>query len=197
MNGIENITGRIAADAQAEAEALLAGARTQAEGIARQWADQAQKEAADILSRGQAIADERRERLISVARMEGKKLLLSARQEMIGQAFDRALEKLRSLPQEEYADLLSGLCAKAAVTGREEIIFSEKDKAGVGAKVVDKANELLGATGKLTVSKETRPIRGGVILSDGGVEVNCGFDTLVRLARPELERQVAQVLFED
>ena len=39
-------------------------------------------------------------------------------------------------------------------------------------------------------------IRGGLILSDGDVEVNCAFETLVRLQRGELDRQVAKVLFD-
>ena len=229
MNGIENITGRIAADAQAEARQILDAAQAQAEAAAQRYEAQAGKESQDILLRGRAVAQERRERLESVAQMEGKKLLLATRQELIGRAFDLALEKLLSLPEEEYIELLAGLCVKAAVTGREEVIFSEKDRKGLGAKVVQRANELLArqaapalpdemkqsaagalldkvvtagsallqGTALLTVSQETRPIRGGVILSDGGVEVNCAFDTLVRLSRPELERQVAQILFDE
>ena len=50
-------------------------------------------------------------------------------------------------------------------------------------------------TAMLTVADETRDIRGGFILVGDGVEVNCAFDVLVRLSRPELERQVAQLLF--
>ena len=64
-------------------------------------------------------------------------------------------------------------------------------------KVVTGASALLSGTGMLTLSQEIRPIRGGFILQADGVELNCAFDTLVRLARPELERQVAQILFEE
>jgi len=227
MNGLDKITARIGADAQAQADAVLAEAREKADAAAAQWADRAQKESADLLSRGEKNAAERAERLASVAQMEGRKLLLSAKQEMIGRAFDKALEQLLALPEAEYVDLLAGMCAKAAVTGREEVIFSPKDRDKVGKTVVAKANEilaknvapklpeeitgskagaildkvvtgasaLLAGTGLLTVAEETRDIPGGFILADEGVEVNCAFDTLVRLARPELERQVAGVLF--
>jgi V/A-type H+-transporting ATPase subunit E len=47
----------------------------------------------------------------------------------------------------------------------------------------------------LTLSEETRPIRGGFILSDGDVEVNCAFDVLVRMERERLEKDVADLLF--
>ena len=52
-------------------------------------------------------------------------------------------------------------------------------------------------TGLLTLSEETRNIRGGFILVDGDVEVNCAFETLVRLQREKLERRAAEILFED
>jgi len=51
-------------------------------------------------------------------------------------------------------------------------------------------------TAMLTVAEETRPMDGGFILVSGNVEVNCTFDTLVRLQRSELSAQVAKVLFE-
>ena len=55
------------------------------------------------------------------------------------------------------------------------------------------ANEKL--DGQLTVAEETRPIRGGFILADGRVEVNCSFDTLVRLQKNETAGAVAKILF--
>ena len=62
-------------------------------------------------------------------------------------------------------------------------------------KVVTGASALLAGTGMLTLSQQTRPIRGGVILSDGDVEVNCAFETLVRLQRSAISGDVAGVLF--
>ena len=63
-------------------------------------------------------------------------------------------------------------------------------------KVVSGASALMKGTGMLTLSEETRPMNGGFILSDGAVEVNCTFDTLIRLQRGALAGQLAKVLFE-
>ena len=49
--------------------------------------------------------------------------------------------------------------------------------------------------GLLTLSEETRPIRGGFILVDGPVEVNCSFETLLRIQREKLEKPAAEILF--
>ena len=51
------------------------------------------------------------------------------------------------------------------------------------------------SAGGLTLSQETRPIKGGFILKDENVEVNCTFDTLVRLQKAETAGTVAKKLF--
>ena len=52
------------------------------------------------------------------------------------------------------------------------------------------------APGFLTLSEETRPIRGGFIMVDGPVEVNCAFEAMVRAQREQLEKPVAEILFQ-
>ena len=119
MEGIEKITAKILSDAQADIDQL--NAQTQAD-----------KETADILARGQKAADERLERLSSAAQMEKRKLALAAKQEVLGEAFDLALDKLCSLPEEDYIALLTRLAVEASETGKEQLIFSEADRARVG-----------------------------------------------------------------
>ena len=228
MNGIEKITQRIDQDAQSEIDKILGDARAQAAEILARYEAQAQKESEDIVARGEKNAAERQDRLASVAQMEAKKLTLATKQEMLDKAFDLALDRLVSLPDEEYVALLADLAARAATTGREQLIFSQKDRARIGKQVVAAANErlakavapelpdalaeskagaildkvvsgasaLLAGTGMLTLSEETRPLRGGFILSDGDVEVNCAFETLVRLERGEISGEVAKALFD-
>ncbi len=227
MNGIEKLTQQISADAQAEIDAILADAQAKADAITADSAQRAQKAAADVLAKGEAAAAQREERLLSMAAMEGRKEQLAAKQNMVSRAFDLALDKLCALPDEEYVALLAKLAASASVTGREQLIFSQKDRTRVGKAVVTAANEilaksvapklpgeitdtkagaildrvvtgasaLLAGTGMLTLSEQTRPMRGGFILSDGDVEVNCAFETLVRLQRGEISGEVAGVLF--
>ena len=195
MDGIEKITGRIAADAGREIDDINAEARRQADEITARYEAQAQRESEEIISRGRRNADERVERLASVAQLDARKLELAAKQEMPSKAYDLALEKPVNLPDKEYVNLLAALAVKAPSTGREAVIFSQKDRARYGKAVVTQANEKLG-DGRLTMSEQSRPIQGGLILSDGDVEVNCTFETLVRLQRGEMDREVAKVLFD-
>lgn len=227
MNGIEKITAKIAADTEAEIAQLTAQTDEKVRSIGEAAKAQADKETADTLARGRKAADERLERLKSAAQMETRKLALGAKQEVLGEAFDLALEKLCTLPDGEYIELLTKLAVEASSTGREQLVFSPKDRARIGKQVVVAANDalvkgvapelpnsitdtkvgaLLGkvvnstaaivtGTGMLTLSEETRPIKGGFIMVDGDVEINCAFETLVRLQREKLEKDVANLLF--
>lgn len=195
MNGIEKIIDRISGDAQREIDDVLAQARAEAAEITAKYQAQAQAEADEILARGEKAAAERGERLASVAQLECRKGVLAAKQEVIEEAFQLAMTKLIQLPQEEYVALLADLAVQASAKGNEKLIFSVADRARVGKAVVLAANQKLGERGQLTLSQETRPMQGGFILSDGAVEVNCTFETLVRLQRGTLSTQVADVLF--
>ena len=62
-----------------------------------------------------------------------------------------------------------------------------------GEAVAAEANRLSGKA--LTLSGETRPIVGGLILSQGRIEVNCALDTLAELRKSELSAQAARMLF--
>ena len=143
--------------------------------------------------------------------MEKRKLALAAKQEVLGEAFDLALDKLCSLPEEDYIALLTRLAVEASETGKEQLIFSEADRARVApelpgaladtkvgallGKVVNSTAAMVTGTGLLTLAQETRKMRGGFVMLDNDVEINCTFETLVRLQREKLEKQVAQVLF--
>ena len=194
MNGIEKLTQQITADAQVEIDAILAEAKEKADAITADYAQRAEKAAAERLAKGTEAAAQREERLIAMADMERRKDLLAAKQDMVGKAFDKALEQLCNLSDAEYVAMLTKLAVAASNSGKEQLIFSQKDRTRVGKDVVIAANEALN-DGHLTLSEQTRPMHGGFILSDGAIEVNCTFETLVRLQRGEIAGEVANVLF--
>lgn len=194
MNGIEKITARITQDAEAEAEKLLNAARAEAEGIRARYEEQAAAQSAKAAESGRAAAAQRLERLEGAAEMEARKLVLEAKQQTIDRAFEKAREKLLALPETDYAELLGRMAAAAAQTGQEEILLSPADRERVGAAVVAKANALLSG-GKLSLAADTRELEGGLVLRSGKVEVNCAFETQLRMLRETMAAQVAGVLF--
>ena len=194
MNGIERITARLDADTQAEIDRIRENAKAEAEKVAQGYRTQMESETAELRERSRRAAAEREERLVSAAQMEARKTTLAARQEMVDKAYALALEKLCSLPEEQYIQTVAALLVQAAPDGKGEVIFSKEQRERVGTAAVALANSRLG-DGTLTVSAQTRPLKGGFILSNGRVEVNCSFDTLVRLQRAETAGEVAKRLF--
>ena len=193
MNGIEKITQRIASDAQAEVDRILGDAREEAARITANYRAQADAEARDLDAKNEKAAAEQEKRLISAAQMKASRLQLAAKQEMVEKAYIQALDKLCAMPKEQYVDVLAKLLVEASSNGKEEAVFSKEDREQVGKAAVEKANQLSGK--QLRLSEETQPIRGGFILKDKNVEVNCTFETLVRLQKAETAGAVVKTLF--
>ena len=63
------------------------------------------------------------------------------------------------------------------------------------AKVVGGASALVQGTAMLTLADETREMDGGVTLRDGNVEVNCAFETQLRVLRGSMAAEIAAILF--
>lgn len=199
MKGIEKITERILADARAECDGIRAQSDERVAAIREENAKKADERYWSLVREGVRDTEDRVARLSRTATLEAKKSVLSMKQDAVSRAFDLAKEKIRSLPEADYVAFLANQAAAAAITGQEELIFSEDDRARVGAKCAKAANELLAEKGKdglLTVSDTTRPMSGGLILKQGDIEVNCTVDTILELSRGELAARVAEVLFE-
>ncbi|MGE4352949.1 MAG: V-type ATP synthase subunit E [Oscillospiraceae bacterium] len=194
MNGIEKITARIIADAQAEADVIKAEAAAKCEEIRGEYDKKAQEEYWRIVRSGVKECEARVQRLSRAAEMEAKKSVLTLKQDMVSAAFAQASEKVCAMPENDYVAFLAGLAAKAADTGHEEIILSSRD-AALGDKVAKAANALLGAKGALKVSSVTRDMAGGLILRQGDIEINCNLETIIDQYRYELASQVAEVMF--
>ena len=193
MNGIEKITQRIASQAQAEIDGVLEQARDEAARIIASYRAQAEAEARELNAKNEKAAAEREERLVSAAQMEARKRQLAAKQEMLERAYILALDKLCAMPEEQYTAVLAELLVRASSSGKEEAVFSEADRQRVGKAAVEEANRRSGK--QLRLSEETQPIRGGFILKDRNVEVNCTFETLVRLQKAETAGAVVKTLF--
>ncbi|MDD6089811.1 MAG: V-type ATP synthase subunit E [Candidatus Limivicinus sp.] len=195
MKGTEKIIAHIQADAKAQADAILAQAEQQCAEIRQNYEIKARDAYGEKIRVGVKANQDKLDSIDRLARMEGRKSVLALKQEMVSASFDRACEMLVSLPGDKYVELLAKLAAQASVSGDEELVLNERDRAGIGEAVVKAANEKLGG-GKLTLAGETGDFKGGLILRRGSIEANCTVELLVELCRGEMSAQLAKVLFE-
>ena len=194
MKGTEKIIAHIQADAEAQAAAILAQAEQSCDGIRQTWEQKAKDTYAEKIRVGVKANQDRLESLQRLAKMEGRKAILSVKQDLVAASFDRATELLVNLPEEQYVALLAKLAAQASVTGDEEILLNARDRAAIGEKVVAAANKKLSGA-KLRLADETGDFKGGLILRRGSVEANCTAELLVQLRREDMAAELAEILF--
>ena len=89
----------------------------------------------------------------------------------------------------------NALLAKAAAPDMPSEL-TESKAGSILTKVVTGASALLQGTAMLTLSQETREMEGGLTLRDGKVEINCAFETQLRMLRETMAAEVAKTLFD-
>jgi len=200
MTNIEKIISRILDEANSEAASISENAQKEIIRLEFENEDKIKADVTNILAGSRKTAADILERGKSAAEMEARKYTLGVKQQIISEVFDLAAKKLASLPKEEYVKTISRIAASASETGEEELIFSDRDDETVGAEITAAANAILASEGKkaeLTLSKETRPMMGGVILKNGKVEINCDVKVLVNAKKEQLTSEVVSILFAD
>ena len=190
---IEKITSRIIGDAEEKKKAVLAEANAKAEEILATARKEAEDFVASETARGQQMKETLIERHASVAAIDCRKLVLAQKQAVLDACFAQAVEALSQLPEEEYVDFLVAL-GKAAGEKEGTLIFNERDKAAVGAKVCEKLSAAAGGT--FVVAEETRAMAGGFFLQAGKVFINNTVEALVAEHKEAMNSEVAGKLFE-
>ncbi|HPU00421.1 MAG: hypothetical protein GX890_07080 [Firmicutes bacterium] len=198
--GAERIIEHILNDAREKAAEIRAEAARRSEEILVQAQEEAARRREQILARAREEAAAVKRRILGAARLEARKEKLAAKQELIAQAFQQALEELCALDDENYSSLLREMLLAAAESGTEKVLLSERDRARLPERFWAELNEALlkaGKKGELAPAEETREIKGGFILHSGGVEINCSFEALLEAQRNELEPELAAILFDE
>ena len=199
MKGMEKITRRISSEAEEAAAAVIAQGQKTADDIRARYEAQAKETEAELLRQGKEKLEQKVQRAERAAKLDAKKDILSVKQEMVSAAYEKARKLILALPEEKYVAFLAREAGEAALTGREEIILSPEDRKALGEKLLSAANAAAakrGLPGTLKLSAETRPIRGGLVLREGDIEVNCTLESLLELSRGSLDAEVARTLFQ-
>ena len=192
MDGQQKIIDKILSDAKHDAGEMLSEALKKAEALVA--AKQAEADAEYDLSVEEArkAGEEVVRRRLTVADLEVKKLLLSAKKQAVDEAFGESLKKLLALPKEEYTALVGSMIASAADDG-DVVVISENDKNVLTKAVFDKISAKIGK--KLTLSDTFGNFKGGVMLLGKVVDKNLTFESELALLRDEVEPEVAKIMF--
>jgi len=198
MTGTEKIKAKILADAEEKARQIEEQARQEARDITDRALKEAEIKRMEILRKAEAEGEEAYRRLISYAGFGVKKEILKTKQDMVEEAFTKAIQKITGLPDNEYQEMLEIMIAGAASDGTGEILLSDRDRKRVDGNFADNINRRLkaaGKNGKVALSGEIIQTVGGFVLRYGEMEINGTFEIVLDMLRPQIENEVVNILF--
>ena len=193
MTGLEKIVQQIRDEAQQAADAVIAQAKEEAGQLAAKATEDARTQSGAILAKSKTDVQNHLAAARSAAELAQRRAVLAAKQEIIGEAIESARQSIYKLPDSDYFALILKMISKFSLPQEGELLFSPADLGRLPASF--ETSLAKSANGKLTVSRETRDIDGGVVLSYGGIEENCSIEALFYAARERLQDRVQELLF--
>ena len=221
MTGLEKVTGKIIADAEADARVILDRAEAECAAVKEKYAAATEAELEKLREENDRECQSLIIRARSSAAMAKRNALLEARAALLDETYALAERQIKNMNPEQYLDLLQKMLRSALknqLAGEEEsmrlygediapaayeVILNSRDrdaygetllpafKTGYGARLPETAHA------KLRLAAETAPIDGGLVLRCGPVETNCSLAMLMAENRRETEAKVSRILFGD
>lgn len=195
MTGLEKIIAAIQREAQAEAQAVIDQANAEALCIRSEEKAKSDALCAEIEASAERQAAEIERASASAANLRRRRRLLEAKQEILSQTLEQALERLYGLPDEEYFSLLVRMASACAEPEKGGLLFCGRDLRRCPQDFAQRLDQALPEGAALAVCDETRPIDGGFILKYGEIEHNCSFRAIFDARREEMTDRMRDILF--
>jgi V/A-type H+-transporting ATPase subunit E len=221
MTGLDKITFRIIAEAEADAKKTLSEAATAASLITAEYEAKAGEIRASLGANAEAEANDIISRAKSAAAMDKRNITLSEKSRLIDGAFAEAKRQILAMPDDKYLELLSSILAYSLLDQLEtervnrelygetdlpeiakyEVILNKNDRDRIGKSLIDSVRRrVIGkidskTMDKLVLSENTANIEGGVILKYGDVETNSSIEMMLDALRETVEPEVCKTLF--
>ncbi|MHC2995385.1 MAG: V-type ATP synthase subunit E [Candidatus Atribacteria bacterium] len=196
---IKDIKEKIIFDAKIEANKIIDEANNKAKEIK----EKGEKEARDIKSKILNKIDQeillKKGKIITEANLEAKKNILAAKQKIIEETFNKALEKIINLNDKPYCNFIKKIILDNIEKGDETIFISPLDKDRVSKDFIRDINyelEAKGKKGNLKLSPSYLQIRGGVVIGSNNIRKNSSLELIFKKVREELEIKIIQYLFD-
>lgn len=192
----EQVVEKILADAKAEAEKIKQQAKENDTAEQEKLNEQLKEHKKQTKILAKKAAEEKKAHLLAAARMALAKKLLAEKRKILDELFEQARQKLLSLPDEQYSELMTKLMLDAVETSDEEVIVDHNENR-INQEFIEQINRRLGPDykGNLRLSQQKDNLGGGFILKRGKIKNNLSFEVLLARARKELEIELAKDLF--
>lgn len=193
MSGIDKIIEQIEKNSASACDSVIASAQHKADAVIAQATEQAQRITAEGRDKTAARVADIKKRGDSAAELEEKRVMLSAKQDIISKMLAEGLAAAKALPDNEYFELIEKMVSEYSQPEDGVILFGSKDLSRLPEGFINRLNSA--SNGSLTLSGEAADIDAGFILKYGGIEQNCSFDAVFAGESEYLSDRAGRLLF--
>jgi V/A-type H+-transporting ATPase subunit E len=196
MTGLDKIKNRISESAHKEASEKERQAEALIEEILNSAEADAEKTRAGISKDTDLKLKQAHDRAKSSSDLMRRNRILEAKQSVISEVIDKAKAKVNDLDDQTYFDMMEKI-AEANIQAKDGFMqLSERDLKRLPDNFDKRIKEMaVKKGGKIEISKKPADIKGGFILTYGGIEENCTIDAIFEAKRDALSDLAAKILF--
>jgi V/A-type H+-transporting ATPase subunit E len=195
---IKDISEKIISDARIQADKIITQAEDNANNIIKKGKKETDNIKNIILYKYNQEASLRKSKILTEANLEAKKIILSEKQKIIEDVFNKASESILKLDDKDYLNIIKKMILDNIETGDETIFIDHSDQKKISESFIEDINKELkskGEKGELKLSTSYLPIKGGVVIGSGKIRKNISLEFLLKKIREELEIQISKDLF--
>ena len=189
---IEHIKNHIIGNAQKEAEQIVRTAdeqfRTQVNAAKASFEKQSQ----ELLQKEEKRIKEDMERSLSTLKRDYKMKLLEIKNNIIDDVLARAVNRIQSLPDDEYLALVRKWLANIPDYLDGQLFVNTRDLKRITSDFIDAINK--NRKTRLILNNTTLEIKGGFIVKTEHYEIDYSLDTLVKSLRTTLVPELDEFL---
>ena len=199
--GLKSIAKEILESAEKEAEAIMLRAEAQAEKILEEARKEAERRYNSIIKESKERMKTEEKQLSSLFELEAKNRLLKAKEDLIKEVYNEALNRLREYTSsEEYINCLLRLISEAGrrMPSKElEIQLNERDYSRLTENHLLSLSKKMGV--KLVKSEKKINCIGGVIVAslNGKIVIDNTFENRLSSLKNMLRTRIAKILFQE
>lgn len=192
----EQVVEKILSEAQGKADVVTSEAKDKAVAAQSDLDKTLGEFRQETAALAESAAKEHKEQMLASARMRIRKVSLAAKCDLLDEVFNKAIERIQGLSENEYLELIESLMVNAVETGNEEVVVG-KNETRITDNFIKQVNRKLGTgfKGNLMLAKNRVDIPSGFILRRGKVQINVSIDVLINQVRENLEMELAEELF--
>jgi len=192
---VENIRNAISADAEREADRIRQAGRNRADEKFRQGRQSLQREFERRIADAEQLEQDKKNRSVIALRSARGMEVLSAKNAVIDEVFDKAVEKLVGLPSGGYKELLLKWLGDAATGDPAELVLNARDKQAIGPELLDRTNKGRNEGSAVTLAEESAEISGGFVLRTERYEIDRTLDSIIADLKEDMAPEIAAELF--